>query len=112
MINAISFIFVIGALWQIKIVKERVAPPEKDFKKSFLEGLRYTFGTKEIRNLILLLGVMSLTAFPSIVLILRMPRRYCTVARTPWIPDVRAGAGALVGHCTWLPEKAQKGWKI
>jgi len=110
MINAISFIFVIGALWQIKIVKERVAPPEKDFKKSFFEGLRYTFGTKEIRNLILLLGVMSLTAFPSIVLLPAYAKEILHGgADTLGFLMSALGAGALIGALYMASRKSTKG---
>jgi MFS family permease len=110
MINAISFIFVIGALWQIKIVKERVAPPEKDFKKSFLEGLRYTFGTKEIRNLILLLGVMSISAFPSIVLLPAYAKEILHGgADTLGFLMSALGAGALVGALYMASRKSTKG---
>lgn len=110
MINAISFIFVIGALWQIKIVKERIAPPEKDFKKSFLEGLKYTFGTKEIRNLILLLGVMSLTAFPSIVLLPAYAKEILHGgADTLGFLMSALGAGALIGALYMASRKSTKG---
>ncbi|AGY54486.1 Facilitator Superfamily Protein [Bacteroidales bacterium CF] len=110
LINAFSFIFVIGALWQIKILKERVAPPEKDFKKSFFEGLRYTFGTKEIRNLILLLGVMSLTAFPSIVLLPAYAKEILHGgADTLGFLMSALGAGALVGALYMASRKSTKG---
>lgn len=110
MINAISFIFVIGALWQIKIVKERIAPPEQDFKKSFFEGLRYTFGTKEIRNLILLLGVMSLTAFPSIVLLPAYAKEILHGgADTLGFLMSALGAGALIGALYMASRKSTKG---
>lgn len=110
LINALSFIFVIGALWQIKIVKERIAPPEKDFKKSFFEGLRYTFGTKDIRNLILLLGVMSLTAFPSIVLLPAYAKEILHGgADTLGFLMSALGAGALVGALYMASRKSTKG---
>ncbi len=110
LINAFSFIFVIGALWQIKIVKERIAPPEKDFKKSFFEGLRYTFGTKDIRNLILLLGVMSLTAFPSIVLLPAYAKEILHGgADTLGFLMSALGAGALVGALYMASRKSTKG---
>lgn len=110
LINAFSFIFVIGALWQIRILKERVAPPEKDFKKSFFEGLRYTFGTKEIRNLILLLGVMSLTAFPSIVLLPAYAKEILHGgADTLGFLMSALGAGALVGALYMASRKSTKG---
>lgn len=110
LINALSFIFVIGALWQIRIVKERVAPPDQDFKKSFFDGLRYTFGTKEIRNLILLLGVMSLTAFPSIVLLPAYAKEILHGgADTLGFLMSALGAGALVGALYMASRKSTKG---
>lgn len=69
LINALSFVFVIIALYNIKVSKRINVLSEDDFKKSFMEGLNYTFGNKNIRNLILLLGTMSLSVFPAIVLL-------------------------------------------
>jgi len=110
LINAFSFVFVIGALLQIRIVKERVAPPEKDFKKSFFEGLRYTFGTREIRNLIILLGVMSLTAFPSIVLLPAYAKEILHGgADTLGFLMSALGAGALAGALYMASRKSTKG---
>jgi MFS family permease len=68
LINAVSFIAVIYALLQIKIHKASFNKTE-NFKKSFKEGFQYTFKTKPIKVLLLLLSVLSLFGLPYIVLL-------------------------------------------
>jgi len=69
LLNAISFIAVIVALWQIKIpVKETDIHP-KNFRKSFAEGLHYTFQSVPIRTLILMLAILSMIGLPFTVLL-------------------------------------------
>jgi MFS family permease len=69
LLNTLSFVAVIIALLRIKIpVKQATIQPIK-FKKSFTEGLHYTFQSVPIRTLIMLLAILSLFGFPFIVLL-------------------------------------------
>jgi MFS family permease len=69
LINTISFVAVIGALSLIRIPKKQVEKEPQPFKKSFLEGLNYIYGSIPIRTLIFLLAILSLVALPFIVLL-------------------------------------------
>ena len=69
MINAISYFGVIGALLFVRLPAKELKKTESDFKKSFNEGFRYTFGSVPIRTLIVMLAILSLFNFPFIVLL-------------------------------------------
>jgi MFS family permease len=69
LINTISFVAVIAALLYIKVPVRKSAARSLSFRENFLEGFRYTFRTWPIRNLILLLTVISLFGISYIVLL-------------------------------------------
>ena len=67
-LNALSYLIVIGTLVVMKI---NVAKPQTAPRKvwhQLREGFRYTFGFAPVRNLILLLALVSLTGMPYMVL--------------------------------------------
>jgi len=110
LINAFSFVAVLVALFQIKLSKRQIAPPDREFKKSFFEGLRYTFGTQNIRDLILLLGVMSLAAFPYIVMLPAYAKEILHGGSdTLGFLMSALGAGALAGALYMASRKTTKG---
>jgi len=110
LINALSFVFVIIALYNIKVSKRKNVLSEDDFKKSFMEGLNYTFGNKNIRNLILLLGTMSLSVFPAIVLLPAYAKGILGGdAGTLGFLMSALGAGALAGALYMASRKSTKG---
>lgn len=110
LINALSFVFVIIALYNIKVPKRKNVLSEDDFKKSFMEGLNYTFGNKNIRNLILLLGTMSLSVFPAIVLLPAYAKGILGGdAGTLGFLMSALGAGALAGALYMASRKSTKG---
>lgn len=69
LLNALSFLAVIIALLQIKIKPKSAPSIQAPFGESFRKGLRYTFSTIQIRQLIILLAMLSLAAFPYIVML-------------------------------------------
>lgn len=69
LINTISFVAVIGALSMIRVPRKQSSSEPQPFKKSFLEGLNYIYGSVPIRTLILLLATLSLVALPFTVLL-------------------------------------------
>jgi MFS family permease len=69
LLNTASFIAVIIALLLIRIPAKQVITQNSDFKKSFSEGFHYTFRSVPIRTLIILLAILSLFAFPFMVLL-------------------------------------------
>ena len=60
LINAISYLFVIGSLIMMRVPKREIIKKENHLLREMKEGLRYTFGFAPIKYLILLLGVVSL----------------------------------------------------
>lgn len=69
LLNTFSFIAVIAALLQIKIPVKQAITHSTNFRKSFTEGLHYTFQSLPIRTLIILLAILSLAGLPFIVLL-------------------------------------------
>ena len=98
LLNAASFMAVIGALMKIHIkAKPKVIKPT-NLKESFAEGLKYTFHSMPIRTLLLLLAVMSLTGFPFIVLLPAYAKEILHGgADTLGFLMSALGAGALLG---------------
>ncbi len=60
LINAISYIFVIVSLTMMTINKEGKSANHGNLFEEIKEGLKYTFGFKPIRHIILLLAVVNL----------------------------------------------------
>jgi MFS family permease len=60
LINAVSYLFVIGSLLLMKIKIRKVKKKESEIFNELKEGLNYIFGFPPIKHLILLLGIVSL----------------------------------------------------
>ena len=67
LINSFSYLAVIISLLLMKTT-QRVTPPKTPALQQLKKGLQYAFGFAPIRYVILLLSVVSLTAFPYMVL--------------------------------------------
>jgi MFS family permease len=68
LVNAISYLFVIYFLFQMKIIPRKVKAQTKQALRGFKEGFSYTFGFAPIRAIILLLALVSLMGMPYTVL--------------------------------------------
>jgi MFS family permease len=68
MLNAISYLFVIGSLRLMKITPVDNKYGRKSVFKELKEGISYTFGFAPIRYIILLLALVSLAGMPYTVL--------------------------------------------
>lgn len=98
LINSISYGAVIGALLMVKVPAKNKKPAESEFRKSFAEGFSYTFRTVPIRVLILILAILSLFAFPFIVLLPAYAREILHGgSETLGFLMSGLGAGALTG---------------
>ena len=60
LINAVTFVFVIGSLLMMKVSVKEKQRNEKHIFRELREGVRYTFGFAPIKHVILLLGIISL----------------------------------------------------
>jgi MFS family permease len=68
LINALSYLFVIGSLLLMKVQPRRNVKSKNLILKDMLEGFNYTFRFPPIKHLILLLGLVSLMVMPYSVL--------------------------------------------
>lgn len=103
LIDGVSYIAVIVALLRMRIVTAPRGPAvQRNALQQFTEGLRYAFGFRPIRVIILLLAVVSLVGVPYSVL---MPVFATTVfhggPHTLGLLMTASGCGALLG-ALWL----------
>ncbi len=68
LLNGASYFFVIASLLFMKVKKFKVKKEKLNIIKEFKEGFHYVFGFIPIRNLILLLALVSLMGMPYTVL--------------------------------------------
>jgi MFS family permease len=98
MLNTLSFVAVIYALLKITIPAKSVPVKESNLKKSFTEGLNYTFRSFPIRRLLIQLAILSLVALPFIVLLPAYAKEILHgSADTLGFLMSSLGAGALTG---------------
>ncbi len=110
LLNAISFVAVIAALLQIKIQNKQVTATASNFKKSFTEGLHYTFQSMPIRTLILLLASLSLAGLSFTVLLPAYAKEVLHGSSdTLGYLMSSLGAGALVGALYMASRKSVLG---
>jgi MFS family permease len=109
-LNTLSFIAVIWALLKIKLpVKQKSIHPD-NFRKSFTEGLQYTFQSVPIRTFIILLAILSLAGFPFIVLLPAYAKEIlCGGSDTLGFLMSALGAGALTGAVYMATRKSVLG---
>lgn len=68
LINGISYLFVIISLLMMKIPPKKIQTAKTKVLQGFKDGFSYAFGSKPIRSIILLLGLVSLMGMPYAVL--------------------------------------------
>ena len=68
LLNAISYVAVIGALLMMHVRRQAQVPSQVSAWKSVVEGFAYSWDTKPVRALLLLLGLVSLMGMPYSVL--------------------------------------------
>jgi len=96
-LNAVSFIAVLGALAMIRLPRGRGAPAGAVLLQ-IRDGFRYAFGFPPIRDLLLLLAGVSLLGMPYVVLFPVFARDILGGdARTLGLLTACSGAGALIG---------------
>jgi MFS family permease len=98
LINGISYMAVIAALLAMRLAPTRTRASEKKFLQDLQAGVRYAFGFLPIRNILLLLALISLVGMPYTVL---MPVFAKDILRggpnTLGFLMAGAGVGALIG---------------
>jgi MFS family permease len=100
LINAISYIFVIYALWLIKPLKHTVEEG-MGFKEKFTAGIEFIKTHKTVRNLLLLVAaVMLMTVFPIVLMPVFAKDVYALGARGLGLFMSAIGVGALLATIT------------
>jgi len=67
-INGLSYIAVIAALFAMRIVPRQLAKDQPNLVQNLKEGFSYTFGFTPIRDILLLLALVSLMGMPYVTL--------------------------------------------
>jgi MFS family permease len=110
LLNTLSYIAVIYALWKIVIPVKPVVIKESNLKKIFIDGLNYTFSSVPIRRLLLQLAMLSLVALPFIVLLPAYAKEILHgSADTLGFLMSSLGAGALTGAISLAARKSVLG---
>jgi len=68
LINGLSYIAVIVALFAMRITKKQIKKDDSHFLHTLKEGFSYTFGFAPIRDILLLLAIVSLMGMPYVTL--------------------------------------------
>jgi MFS family permease len=110
LLNGISYIAVIIALFAMKPVVQKAAPAVAPVWQGLKEGLSYSFGFQPIRSVLLLLSLVSIIGMPYTVL---MPVVAKTVlhggSHTLGMLVGASGVGALVGAIYLASRKDVRG---
>jgi MFS family permease len=107
LLNALSFVAVIYALWKIDLPSKPVIAKDSNLRKIFTDGLRYTFRSVPIRRLLLQLALLSLVAIPFIVLLPAYAKEILHgSADTLGFLMSSLGAGALTGAISMAARKS------
>lgn len=99
-LNAVSFLAVLGALWAVD-VRDEGTGNRAPVLKTMGEGWRYAFGFPPIRAILVLLTLISMVGLPYSVLLPVFAADVLTGdARTLGLLTAAAGLGALAGALT------------
>jgi MFS family permease len=104
-LDALSYVAVIASLLAMRLKIRVVAPSTKHVLAELADGFRYVAGHKPIRSILLLLGLVSLTGVPYVVLMPIFAAR--VLGGGPHVLGIlmgAAGLGAVVG-ALWLASR-------
>ena len=98
LVNAVSYLAVLGALWAIEVPRGGPVLASGSVLAAMRDGFRYAFGFPPIRAILVLLALVSLVGIPYVVLLPVFARDVLGGdARTLGLLSSSAGLGALVG---------------
>jgi MFS family permease len=98
LLNSLSYVAIILALYKIQSTKNEQKTSENSIKQEFTEGLKYTFGFIPFRILLLLLAVVSMIGAPFTTLMPAFAREILNGGSDTYGFLMSAtGAGALTG---------------
>ena len=114
LINALSFLAVIGSLVAMRIAVMNEEGPSGDLWSGWKEGLRYAFGFSPIGAILILLGLLSMSGTPYMVLMpIFATRTFHGGPHTLGFLMAASGMGALIGAIYLASRKNILGlWRI
>ena len=99
--NAISYIFVIWALWRITPLKHNIENTVIGFKQKFKTGLDFIKNNRTIKNMLFLVAaVMSLSVFPLVLMPVFVKDIYALGPQGFGVFMAASGFGALLATIT------------
>jgi MFS family permease len=108
-VDAVSFLFIICALWRLPDTQPRPSEEKPRLWQSIVEGLKYVYHDQVLRSLLLLSAALNLCVFGPIVLGLAFLAKVRFDSATTyglWVSSFAAGGviGALLAGL-WRPKK-------
>ena len=98
MLNGVSFLAVIVALFAMKLQQAQKPPSQHPVVHEIIHGFSYTFGSIPIRTILMLLGLVSLVGMPYAILMPIMAKDVLHGdARTLGLLMASVGVGAITG---------------
>ncbi len=104
LINAASFVFVIGSLARMDLTALNPTPPQPRAKGQLREGLAYVRRTPELAIPLLMMGLVGCLTYEFQVSLPVMAKQGLHVGATGFgFMTASMGIGAVVGDCSWPP---------
>ncbi len=98
LLNGLSYMFVVGALSLMKVEGKNPARKERNFRQDILEGLRYARQTPLIRDTLVLVGLLGVTARNLSILVPVLAKDALQLSASGYgVLMSFMGAGALLG---------------
>ena len=110
-LNGVSYLFVVGALFFVKVQETTSKNKERHFKQEILEGLRYVKETPAVRETLSLVGVIGMFALNLSILVPVLARDVLEQSASGYgLLMSFMGAGALLGAATlaWFSHHGPK----
>ena len=109
--NAVSYVAVIAGLLLMRVSPPRREPRQISALAHLAEGFRFVWGSRPIRTLLLLIGLVSLMGTPySVLMPIIADQRFHAGARGMGILMGAAGVGALIGALSLARRTTLKGY--
>ncbi|KAF0195757.1 MAG: hypothetical protein FD169_1245 [Bacillota bacterium] len=110
-LNGVSYLFVVGALFFVKVQETTSKNKERHFKQEILEGLKFVKDTPAVRETLSLVGVIGMFALNLSILVPVLARDVLRQSASGYgLLMSLMGAGALLGAATlaWFSHHGPK----
>jgi MFS family permease len=98
LLNTLSYVAIIVSLYKIRLIKKEQSVSKNTMREEFKQGLKYTFGFKPIKILLILLALVSLIGTPFTTLMPAYTKEILKgSSNTYGLLMSATGAGAFIG---------------